>query len=178
MKTLIFTCIAFVFAVISAQAREPFVITSFASTQPGTKLRVEDLGTPCFTVQFKIKDPHLSELERAVVYLFDDQHKLIHTLTETDPRAFRPGTEIKQKSMKINYPNMLNRPEDLKADTIYTLVFRHMLPRKNRTPKAEFRWKYAIAVIGADDVFVYRVLPAWKKIEELEFPEKDQGVEN
>ena len=68
--------------------------------------------------------------------------------------------------------------DDLKADTIYTLVFRHMLPKKNRAIKTELQWKYAIALIGSDDVYVYKVLPAWKKIEELDFPEKDQGVEN
>jgi hypothetical protein len=32
-------------------------------------------------------------------------------------------------------------------------------------------------VLGADDQYVYKVFPQWKRIEELEFREKKSGVE-
>ena len=156
--------------------RQPFEITAFTESQPDRKLRTANLGYPHFAVQFKIKDPFLADLERAVVYLFDERNQLIHTMANTDPEAFRPRTETRQKGITIAYPNVIVSPEDLKADMIYTLIFRHMLApastREVRTLKAVFPWKYAVAVIGADDVYVYKVLPTWKKIEELDFPEK------
>lgn len=165
-----------------APHKPPFVITALKSIQPDHTLRVENLGTPCFAVQFKMKDPFVPELERAVIYLFDDQNKLIHTLSETNPHAFPSRTEKKQKGITMDFPNVIASPEDLKFDTIYTLIFRHMLPapeaREVHAQKTEFKWKYAIAVIGAEEQYVYKVLPAWKKVEELEFPEKKSGIEN
>lgn len=162
--------------------RQPFEITSFSESQPDRKIKSANIGFPHFAVQFRIKDPFLDELERAVIYLFDVQNKLIHTLDETNPEAFHPRTLTRQKNMTIGYPGVITSPEDLKPEVIYTLLFRHMLApastREVRTLKSEFPWKFAVAVIGADDRYVYKVLPAWKKIEELDFPEKKQGVEN
>ena len=129
-----------------------------------------------------MKDPFIPELDRAVVYLFDDRNRLIHTLTQTDPRAFPPRTTKKQRNVTIDYPNVITSPEDLRPNVIYTLIFRHMFPdpdeREVYATKTEIRWKYALAVIGNEETYVYKVFPHWKKIQELEFKEKKEGVEN
>ena len=84
--------------------------------------------------------------------------------------------------MAVDYPNIITAPEDLKYDTTYTLIFRYVLPSTDESDvhstKTAFSWKYAVAVLGAEDQYVFKVLPAWKKLEELDFPEKKEGIEN
>lgn len=162
--------------------KPPFAITAFTPIQPSQTLRSENIGAPCFAVQFKMKDPFIPELDRAVVYLFDANNKLIHTLTQTDPRAFPSRTLAKLGKVKVDYPNIISSAEDLRPNVSYTLIFRHMFPdldeREVYTPKTEIRWKYAVAVIGNEETYVYKVFPHWKRTQELEFKERKEGMEN
>jgi hypothetical protein len=129
-----------------------------------------------------MKTPFIPELERAAIYLFDDQNRLVHTMTDTDPHAFPSRTEKTQRGLTSDFPNIIPSAENLKHNLTYTLIFRHTLPppqgREIHARKSGITWKYAVAVIGAEDQYVYKVLPAWKKVEELDFPEKKDGIEN
>ena len=154
----------------AAKGDAPVKITTFMNSQipePFVDAKGQRIVMKYFRVQFKVTDPAVTSLDKAVVYLFNQKKELVGSLADVDPQAKISGTNIKENV--LNYPNMLSQLTGLEKNRNYNLIFMYTMN--------EIQFKYAVAVIGTKDKVVGDTIPGSSKIEEFTFDGKDKLVQ-
>ena len=154
----------------AAKGDAPVKITTFMNSQipePFVDAKGQRIVMKYFRVQFKVTDPAVTSLDKAVVYLFNQKKELVGSLADVNPQAKISGTNIKENV--LNYPNMLSQLTGLEKNRNYNLIFMYTMN--------EIQFKYAVAVIGTKDKVVGDTIPGSAKIEEFTFDGKDKLVQ-
>lgn len=151
----------------AAKGDAPIKITTFMNSQiPEAFIdaKGQRIVMKYFRVQFKVTDPAVTSLDKAVVYLFNLKKELVGSLADVNPQAKLAGTNIKENV--LNYPNMLSQLTGLEKNRNYNLIFMYTMN--------EIQFKYAIAVVGTKARMAADIIPGSAKVGDFNFDGKDK----